>query len=152
MRITGIAIALLMVGLALALGLPSWANGRQDVAIGIGVLGLLGLAVTVAAYGPWAARFDARWSPLKRAAKPYLFVGFCLIASVSAIQEAWWAVSVRNCTVPEGARSALARSLLRGVCEHFGYPVFAAVNLLFVAFFAWLGLFLWRTARAERRD
>jgi len=152
MRIKGIVIALLIVALALTLGLPAWANGRPGIAIGIAACCLLGLAVTVAGYGPWSSTFHARWSTLQRAVKPYLFAAFCLNAAAMSIHAAWMAVSSKSCLVPEGARNAMVRSLFRGVCEHVGYPAFAVANLVLVPCFIWLGLLLWRAATADRAD
>lgn len=152
MRFMGIVVSILLVGALVALGLPAWANGRHDVAIGMAALCVLGLGLTLAAYGPWREAFHSHWDAFKSKIKPYLLAGFCLFAAASATHTAFSSIALKSCSVADGARHAFMRSLFQSVCDHYGYKVFAAVNLALIPLCFWLGIVLWRATTRGRSD
>ena len=145
----GIVIAVLLVGLALALGVPSLQSGHYGFAAGLAGFCLMGLALTVAAYGPWQDRFEAYWEPFKRRAMPYVFAAFSVAASAEAARVAVTAIRQQQCHVVDGTRNAAMRAMFSGLCDNFGYQAFAAAHLIFIPAMLWAGVVLWRIARAR---
>lgn len=91
MRSTGIVNSLLVTCTGLVLGMSSRANGRHGVAVGLGALRVIALALVVAAYGSWNARLEAFSLPLKRLLERYLLLAVPIVCGAAALRQAAFA-------------------------------------------------------------